>query len=173
VGMRGGADGGSVGLLSLGPTFPVGAGSFRALRNRGRPKAQESHRMGLAASYVGEALVPRARDSSRQHLRFLEAPRPTSGALQSDHLHQPPALGCRPLRASPTTLSWSIRATSPQRRSTCEPLRCGRESRSRVGTDHDHRLVRWSTAHRRGDLENGSLVQYELARCATALGFDP
>src|SRR5215203_4546131 len=114
--MRCAADGGSVGLSSLGPTFPVGAGSFRALRNRGRPKSQEPHRMGLAASSVGEALVPRTRDSSRsrQHLRFLEAPRPMSGALQSDHLHQPPALGCRPLRASPTTLSWSIRATSPQ-----------------------------------------------------------
>ena len=39
MGMRGGADGGSVGLSSLSPTFPVGAGSFRALRNRGRPKA--------------------------------------------------------------------------------------------------------------------------------------
>ena len=47
----------------------------------GRPKAQEPHRMGLAASSVGEALVPRTRDSSRsrQHLRFLEAPRPMSG----------------------------------------------------------------------------------------------
>jgi hypothetical protein len=175
VGMRGGADGGSVGLSSLGPTFPVGAGSFRALRNRDRPKAQEPHRMGRPASHVGEALVPTTRDSSRsrQHLRFLEAPRPMSGALQSDHLHHPPAPRCRPLRASPTTLSWSIRTTSPQRRSTCEPLRCGRESRSRVGTDHDHRLVRCSTAHRGGDLGNGGLVQHGLARCAAALGFDP
>src|SRR5215203_4091488 len=70
--MRCAADGGSVGLSSLGPTFPVGAGSFRALRNRGRPKAQESHRMGLPASYVGEALVTTTRDSSRsrQHLRL-------------------------------------------------------------------------------------------------------
>ena len=164
-----------MGFSGLSPAFPFGAGSFRALRNRGRPAAQEPYRVGLAASCVGEALVSGAGDSSRsrQHLRFLEAPRPMSGALQSDHLHHPPALGCRPLRASPTTLSWSIRATSPQRRSTCEPLRCGRESRSPVGTDHDHRLVRWSTAHRRGDLGNGSLVQYELARCAAALGADP
>jgi hypothetical protein len=38
-----------------------------------------------------------------------------------------------------------------------------------VGTDHDQRLVRCSTAHRRGDLGNGSLVQHGLARCAPAL----
>jgi hypothetical protein len=51
-----------VGLSGVGLAFCVGASSFRALRKRDRPAAQASHRMGLAASYVGEALVPRHRE---------------------------------------------------------------------------------------------------------------
>ncbi len=124
----------------------------------------------LVRRWYPERQIVAVADSTYASLKLLDR---LSGALQSDHLHHPPALGRRPLRASPTTLSWSIRATSPQRRSTCEPLRCGRESRSRVGTDHDQRLVRCSRAHCRGDLGNGGLVQHGLARCAAALGFDP
>jgi hypothetical protein len=51
--MRGGAEGGSVGLLSLGPTFPVGAGSFRALRKRDRPKARHNS----LTEWAGQLLV--------------------------------------------------------------------------------------------------------------------
>jgi hypothetical protein len=54
-----------VGFSGLSPAFPFGAGSFRALRNRSRPAAQEPHRVGLAASYVGEALVSGPGDSGR------------------------------------------------------------------------------------------------------------
>ena len=80
----------------------------------------------LVRRWYPEREIVAVADSTYASLKLLDRCR----GSPSDHLHQPPALGCRPLRASPTTLSWSIRATSPQRRSTCEPLRCCRESRS-------------------------------------------
>src|SRR5919112_6393800 len=55
------------GLLGgLGPAVSLGVGPLRALRQRAGQAAQEADRLGLAAARLGEALVPRARDSGRR-----------------------------------------------------------------------------------------------------------
>src|SRR5215218_10954274 len=86
--------------------------------------------MGVAAASLSEALVPRARDSSRRrsHLRIAQTTPELPQALQPDHLHHPLAFGCCPLRAGPATTPPSDGKASPQGRAPTEPFRGGRRS---------------------------------------------
>jgi hypothetical protein len=87
------------------PFISALAPSVRALCRPAGQTAQEDNRVGLAAAPGAKAVVPTAGDSgrSRPRLRLSEAARPLPQALRPDHLRQPFALGCCPLRAGPAT----------------------------------------------------------------------
>ena len=77
---------------------------------------------------VRKALVPRAGDRGRRRsrLRIAQTARPMPQAQQSDHLHHPLALGCRPLRTGSATTPPSDREAAPQRRALAQPFGGGR-----------------------------------------------
>src|SRR5215207_2860074 len=109
--LRGAFGGGYVGFSGLGPAVSVGVGLLRMLRQRAGQAAQETDRVGVAATSFGEALVPRARDRRRRRscLRIAEAARPLPTFEKADHLHYPLALRCCPLRTSSATTPRSER----------------------------------------------------------------
>src|SRR5215213_6359551 len=64
--LRGAFGGGYVGFSGLGPAVSVGVGLLRTLCQRAGQAAQETDRVGVAATSFGEALVPKARDRRRR-----------------------------------------------------------------------------------------------------------
>ncbi len=66
-----------MGLSGLGPAFPVGAGSFRALRNRGRPRHKSLTEWAwqlllLVRRWYPEREIVAVADSTYASLKLLE-----------------------------------------------------------------------------------------------------
>src|SRR5829696_7744124 len=114
MGVRDAVGGDPLGISGLGLALPLGPGPFRALRRQAGQTPQEDNRVGLVAALGRKALVPTAGDGgrSRWRLRIAQTARSLPELEKPDHLHQPLAPGCCPLRTGSATTPPSDRETA-------------------------------------------------------------